>query len=133
MGTDRNFSGGIALALTLAICCGGCMLTPDEPRPITRVVLMWLKRPGSAADRAQLIRGAKSLRMIPGVMQVETGRTLPEMNQPVDRSFDLAVVITLQDRAALARFEKDPRHRAAVARYLKPLVRHYEIYNLGVR
>ena len=32
------------------------------------VVLIWLKHPESAADRAQLIRAAHSLRMIPGVL-----------------------------------------------------------------
>ena len=104
-----------------------------QPQPVTHVVLMWLKHPESAADRAQLVRAAHSLRMMPGVLRVETGRTVRGLGPEVDRSFDLGVVITFRDRAALERYEEDPRHSGAMERYLRPLVRHYEVYNLGVR
>jgi len=50
-----------------------------------------------------------------------------------DRSFDLGVVITFRDRAALQRYEKDPRHLEAMRRYLQPFVRRYETYNLTAR
>ena len=58
---------------------------------------------------------------------------VPMLAPGVDHSFDLGVVITFRDRAALQRYEKDPRHLDAMRRYLRPLVRHYEVYNLNGR
>ena len=126
--------GGFA---ALAICCwvllGACATNPPAPTTVTHVVLMWLKHPERSADRAQLIRASHSLRVIPGVLRVETGRTAPPVGPHPPQGFDLGVVITFRDRAALERYEKDPRHVAAMHRYLRPLVRHYEVYNLTSR
>ena len=79
------------------------------------------------------MRAAHSLRMIPGVLRVETGRTISPLGPDVPRDFDLGVVITFRDRAALQRYQRDPRHLEAMRRYLEPLVRHYEVYNLSDR
>lgn len=119
--------------MALCLFLQGCATVPAPSPSVTHVVLMWLKHPGSGADRAQLIRAAHSLRMIPGVMRVEVGRVVPALPPGVDRSFDLGVVITFRDRFALQRYEKDPRHPEAMRRYLRPLVRRYEVYNLGGR
>lgn len=123
----------IALALVAAFFTSGCSTAPTAPRLARHVVLMWLKHPRRAADRAQLVRAARGLRMIPGVLDVETGRDLPSAMPPVEPNFDLAVVITFRDRAALARFEKSPRHHAALGKYLRPLVRRSEAYDLDAR
>ncbi len=117
--------------IALPLLCGGCSTVPVEPHPVAHVVLMWLKRPDQAGDRAQLVRAAHSLQMMPGVVRVKTGRELPPMNREVDQSFDLAAVITFRDQAALQRYEGDARHRAE--RYLAPLVRRYAIYNIDAR
>lgn len=120
-----------ALAISTAILLGACA-TPPRPGPtVTRVVLVWMKDPGNGSDRARLIRAAQSLRMIPGVMKVEVGRSVPSLAPGVDQSFDLGVVITFRDRAALRRYEKDPRQLNAIRRYLRPLVRRYEVFNLS--
>ncbi len=129
----KSGRGGLALLLSAALLGAGCATTPVQLGEVTHIVLLWMKRPQSAGDRAQLIRAAQSLRYMPGIVRVETGRVLPTMNEAVDRSFDLGVVMTFRDRAALARYEKDPRHETAMKRYLRPLVRHYEVYNLGGR
>lgn len=126
--------GLLLAAVLLAVGCG--TVSGPTPHPIAHIVLMWLNHPERPGDRAQLIRGAQSLRMIPGVVKVEVGRTLPPASSAlpagVDRSFDLAVVVTFRDRFALERYEQDPRHLAAVERYLRPIVRHYEVYNLDI-
>jgi hypothetical protein len=122
---------------TLAICCslllGACGTTPPASATVTHVVLMCLKHPKRSADRAQLIRAAHSLRMIPGVLRVEAGGAVPPLGPHPQQDFDLGVVITFRDRAALERYENDPRYGQAMRRYLRPLVRHYEVYNLGRR
>lgn len=94
---------------------------------------MWMKRPDSIYDRTQLIHAARSLQMMPGVVRVDTGRTVPMENDQTDRSFDLGVAITFRDRAALQRFEHDPRRASAMERYLSPLVQRYVVYDLGTR
>lgn len=71
--------------------------------------------------------------MIPGVVKVEAGGALPALAPEVDRSFDLGVVITFRDQAALRRYQKDPRHLEAMRHYLRPLVRRCEVYNLTGR
>ena len=100
---------------------------------VAHVALMWLKHPERAADRAQLIRAACSLRMIPGVVRVQVNGPLPPFGPRAPRGFDLAAVIAFRDRAAVQRYRKDPRHLDAMRCYLRPLVRRYEIYDLGGR
>ena len=126
--------GVVALGFVGTIFCyAGCLSPPPPPPKVIHVVLLWLKHPHRVADRAQLIRAAHSLRMIPGVLRVETGRSVPPLGPDASRDFDLAVVITFRDRAALQRYEKDPRHLEAMCRYLKPLVQRYEVHNLTDR
>ena len=123
----------LAIAIGSAIFLSSCTGLPVQSHPVRHVVLMWLKHPEQAAGRAKLIRRSHSLRMIPGVLRVEAGGTPPLPPTAVDRSYDLGVVITFRDRAALERYENDPRSQAAVHRYLKPLVRRYEVYDLDSR
>jgi Stress responsive A/B Barrel Domain len=127
---NRSHFGVVALLLS-CFFLPGCGTTPALSPSVTQVILLWLKHPDRQSDRAQLVRTAHSLRMIPGVRQVETGRTVPALPPGVDRSFDLAVVVTFRDRAALQRYRKDPRHLEIVRHYLRPLVRRYEVYNLS--
>ncbi len=122
----------VALVGALVIC-GGCSTLVAPPPPFRHVVLVWLKHPDRPDDRAQLVRTARSLRMVRGVVRVETSNNVADLPAGADRSFDLAIVITFRDRAALDRFGKDARHRAAVGRYLRPLVRRQEIYNFDGR
>lgn len=123
----------IACGLLAAFLAAGCSTEPMAPRPAEHVVLMWMNHPQSKSDRAQLMRAARKLRLVPGVVSAEIGTSVPPLPPGVDRTFDLAAVITFRSRAALARFERSPRRQAALERYLLPLVRHYEVYNLDAR
>ena len=133
--SSKNNCGRLGTGATLAICVFlfGCAAAPGPSPAVAHVVLLWLKHPERGADRAQLIRTAHSLRMIPGVVKVEAGRVVPALPPEVDRSFDLGVVITFRDQAALRRYQKDPRHLEAMRHYLRPLVRRSEVYNLTGR
>ncbi len=129
-----NPLGALAIAITFAsLFLGGCQMVPPVSPTVTHVVLMWLKHPERAGGRAQLIRAARSLRIIPGVLRVQAGGVMPLISPPPRQDFDLGMMITFRDRAALRGYEKDPRHLEAMRRYLQPLVRHYEVYNLSGR
>ncbi len=131
----KNLRGeNLALALCLAFAVAACTTSPPSaPQPFTQVVLVWLKNPSSTTDRAQLIRAAQALRMMPGVVKVSTGRAAPLPPAATDRSYDLDVVVTFRDRAAYERYRRDPRHARAMERFLRPLVQRYEIYGQGNR
>jgi hypothetical protein len=96
---------------------------------IHHVVIFWLKHPGNAQDLVHLTRASEKFRTLPGVLRVETGRALPVRRTGIEQPFDLCVIFTFQDRAALKRFEVDPRHLAAVKSVLQPLVKRYAVYN----
>lgn len=85
------------------------------------------------ADRAAIARASEKFREMPGVVSVEVGDALPVRRSGIEERFDLSVVFTFQDRAALERFEKDPRHAAAVKSLLKPLVKRYVVFNSVAR
>ena len=132
-GTNNRAHLGAGATLVMCLCVPGCGTLPAPTPTVTHVALIWMKHPDRSADRAKLRRAAYSLRMMPGVLQVEAGRTVPALPPGLDRSFDLGVVITFRDQAALQRYEKDPRHLEAMRRYLRPLVRRYEVYNFSSR
>ncbi|MBA3963671.1 MAG: Dabb family protein [Chthoniobacterales bacterium] len=136
MSVNRNERNVMAVALLLLLgwSIAACSSTaPQSAGPPVHTVFLWLKNHDSAADRARIIRAAESLRIIPGVVRVEAGRQVSVPAEMVDRGFDLAVAITFRDRAALLRFEGDRYCRQAMARYLRPLVRRYAVYDSGVR
>ena len=96
---------------------------------VTHVVVCWLKTPGDASARQQLIVDSKSFTRIPGIVAVSAGAVLPTTRPSVDSSFDVAIVMKFRDEAALASYGQHPVHLAAVERTLKPLVAKYVIYD----
>lgn len=131
--TNNRVRLGAGATLAMCLFLPGCGAMPASAPTVTHVILIWMKHPDRSADRAKLRRAAYSLRMMPGVLRVEAGRTVPALPPGLDRSFDLGVVITFRDQAALERYEKDPRHLEATRRYLRALVRRYEVYNFSSR
>ena len=96
---------------------------------VTHVVILWLKRPDNPADRNAIARASKSFREMPGVVNIEVGNSLPVRRSGIEERFDLSIVFTFRNQAALERFEKDPRHTAARNAVLKPLVKRYVVFN----
>ena len=128
---DARIRAITCLTIIFALALNGCL--PPAPSPTAaQIVLLWLKHPKRSSDRAQLVRAAQSLRKFPGVLRVDTARSIPAGVFATRQDFDLAVRITFRDRAALQRYEKDPRHEL-MRQYLEPLIRHYEIYTLDGR
>ncbi len=124
---------GVCRGAVAAVAAILLVLTPSLSHAaqgqVSHVVVFWLKNPQSSADRAALSRASKSFRSLPGVARVEVGRPLPVRRPGIEQSFDLAVILTFRDRAALARFASDPRHTAAVRSVLKPLVKRFIVFD----
>jgi hypothetical protein len=113
----------VIVALLLSI--SGCA----QDARVTHIVVCWLKNPGDADARRQLIADSKSFTKIPGVVAVSAGSVLPSTRPSVDSSFDVAVVMKFKDEKALASYASHPIHLQAVERTLRPLVAKYVIYD----
>lgn len=119
------------VVFALVVCCCSQPLPAIAARPgeVQHVVIFWLKRPQNATDRAALAGASDKFRALPGVVRVEVGNGMPIRRPGIEQSFDMCVVFTFRNRAALERFEAGPEHRAAVESILKPLVKRYIVFN----
>ena len=66
---------------------------------------------------------------MPGVVGVRTGVALPSTRTVADTCFDVAVVISFTDAAALQAYLEHPRHKQELRRMVKPLVRRVLVYD----
>jgi hypothetical protein len=103
---------------------------PKNP-PITHVVVCWLNNPKDDGAKEELVEASQSFRQIPGVLDVRVGKMIPSKRPQVDSTFDLAVVITFVDIAAMQAYEKNPIHLKAVQDVLKPHVRKFIVYDIA--
>ena len=119
----------IALLTLLCVLAGSCqMISP--PAPVTHVVICWLKSPGNETDRQKIIDETEKLRKIPGVVSVTAGRAIPSTRPVVDSSFDVGIVITFRDEAALHAYETNPIHLKARDEVLRPLAGKLVVYDI---
>ena len=134
-----NFSPGIwisasqaAASLVLLLSLASCAALPERPsRGIDHVVIVWLKRPGNADDKAKLVATSKELRRaLPVMREMSYGRPLPSERPAVDDTFDLAFVMRFANRKDLAAYENSAIHRHAANEILRPLSRKIAIYDV---
>lgn len=103
---------------------------PAAKGTVDHVVLVWLKRPGNAADRQALLDAGKELRSIPGLHFLDQGLALPSERPTVDDSFDVGYVMRFDSPAALETYAKHPVHQQKVTEVLKPLSRKIVVYDV---
>ncbi len=134
-----NFSPGIWISasqavasLVLLLSLASCAALPERPsRGIDHVVIVWLKRPGNADDKAKLVATSKELRRaLPVMREMSYGRPLPSERPAVDDTFDLAFVMRFANRKDLAAYENSAIHRHAANEILRPLSRKIAIYDV---
>lgn len=123
------------ILLVLAVWASflGCAHRAARPRPqpqVIHVVLCWLNDPGNEIDRQRLIDASYALKQIPGVVSVAAGPAIASPRPVVDSSFDIAVVMTFTDEAALRAYDQHPLHQRAVADVLRPLTQRLLIYHV---
>ena len=126
------------LILVVALLAVACQpLQPSDRREhdtVEHVVVCWLKTPGDASARQRVIDESKAfVGVIPGLLDVSAGTALPSTRPAVDSSFDVAVVMTFRDEAALRAYDVHPRHKKAVDEVLRPLVARLVIYDFRNR
>lgn len=119
----------LAVAAWVATGCAHRPAQPD-PRPVQHVVICWLKNPGDADARAALLATCGPLRAIPGLQAVHAGTTVPSERAVVDDSFDVALVMTFSDVAAMQSYVTHPAHQNILRDVVAPLVSRVVIYDI---
>ncbi len=124
-----------ALTGIFALGSGGCISIDldwaiSRPQKVQHVVLCWMKNPGDTATRDEIIRVSKTFKRIPGVLAVETGTALASERSIVDDSFDVGLIVTCCDQAALQRYLDHPTHREAADTLIKPAARKILVYDI---
>lgn len=131
-----------AKCLLMSLTLGAALLTScaqfgyqkaAAPGEVEHIVMMWLKKKGDAATRAQIIATAQGFKDIPGIVALSAGEPIPSKRPVVDSSFDVAIVIRFKDKAALDAYEKNPKHVKAVTEVLKPAVGKLVVHDYTVK
>jgi len=121
----------LVCAFALSILMSACaeIPKPTDEAKVYHVVLCWLKEPGNAEARQQIIDVSRSFKSIPGVIAVKAGPSIPSNRAIVDDSFDVGILLTFPDRQAMNAYLAHPDHKQAVQNVLKPLVRKIIVYD----
>ena len=121
------------LALSLLASCTSCPLGHEvtSKGKVEHVVLVWLKKPGNAADRAAVVAAAKKFqREIPEIQHLSVGTPLASERPVVDDSFDVGLVMRFANAADLSTYEKHPVHVKAVKEVLQPIAKKLLVYDV---
>jgi len=124
-------SAAVTLALSSCTTCPfGCQTTAKGK--VEHVVLVWLKRPGNAADRATVIATAKKFQAeISQIQHLSVGPAVPSERPIVDDSFDVGFVMRFASKADMDAYEKHPVHQNTVKETLLPLAKKVQVYDIG--
>lgn len=114
----RSLNGLWFVCLFLAVSLSHA----DTNEKISHVVMVWLKEPGNKVMREEFVKASESLNDLPGIISRHVGVAVPSDRKIVDDSFDVAVTVTLKDKAALDAYMEHPKHKKIVHDKLQPLV-----------
>lgn len=120
----------LTLTATLFLASCATIAPPAAPGTVDHIVLIWLKRPGNAADRQAILAASKELRVIPGIKFLDSGTALPSKRPVVDDSFDVGLTMRFDSAESLSAYEKNPLHVKKVTEVLKPLSKKILVYDI---
>jgi len=115
--------------LLLALALTGCTTCPQRRETVHHIVLCWLKEPGSAAQRLQVIETSRTFAGIPGVLSVTAGEVIESDRPIVDDSFDVAITMTFASKEDMQAYLVHPSHTVAVKEVLMPLASKITVYD----
>ena len=119
----------IPLVLALLLWPTGPSVANSTDSRIVHVVLVWLKEPGNADHRAQVVEATRGFSTFPGVEEIRVGEPVPSQRSTVDDSFDIGLTIIFSSKEALETYLAHPEHKAAQRSILRPLVKKAVIYD----
>ena len=108
---------GAALASAGALAASTTVpaTAPNATPKLLHHVFFWLKNPNSAADRAKLIAGVKSLAAIETVRSIHVGvPASTEKREVVDNSYHVSELLGFDDVAGQDAYQVHPLHKKFV-------------------
>jgi hypothetical protein len=96
---------------------------------VSHVVLCYLKNKGNEADRRRILEATRPLREIPGIYDLEVGYVLPSSRPIVVSDYDVGIVVTFRDQAALDAYVNNPTHQKMAKEVLEPLTSKVVVYD----
>lgn len=125
------FAAVAALVLSSCTSCPMCSeITPKGK--VEHIVLVWLKRPGNAVDRAAVIAASKRFQAEIGQIQhLSVGQVVPSDRDIVDDSFDVGFIMRFDNKDDMTAYEKHPVHVNAVKQTLLPLAKKVLVYDIA--
>ena len=115
------------LLTTALLACAG--LDKPPARTLEHVVVVWLKEPGNTTHRQTVLDASEVLRTIPGVRSLKSGTVIASERAIVDSSFDVAVIVSFDNRADMDAYLVHPLHVQLVNDTLKPLVAKIRVFD----
>jgi len=100
-----------------------------ENQKITHVVMVWLKQPRNEADRIAFIKASEELNGLPGIISRHVGVVQASDRSIVDDTFDVAVTVTMKNKAALDAYLNNPKHKKILKQKIKPLINRVVAYD----
>lgn len=98
-------------------------------KKISHVVMVWLKQPGNEQQRTAFIKASEQLGNLPGILNRHVGVVMPSNRAIADDTFDVAVTVTLKNKAALAAYLTNPKHKKILKDKIKPLTNRVVVYD----
>jgi len=118
------------LCSVLFATLAGCTTNVVQPAgSLQHVVVIWLKEPGNATHRRMILDESEILRQIPGVLSLTSGSVITSERTIVDSSFDVAMIVSFADKAAMDAYLTHPVHVTLVNQTLKPLVAKIRVFD----
>ena len=117
-GLSIKIYGLLALLWLLPVA----IVQAESGQSFSHVLIVWLKQPGDEKMRQQFVAASERMNNLPGIISRHVGFVEKSDRKIVDDSFDVAVTVTLKDKAAYDAYMMHPLHKEIVERDLKPLV-----------
>lgn len=119
----------ILIPVLLTACRSLPVPAGGDSQPVEHIVIVWLKESGNHDIQQRVIAKSQVLTSIPGVLSLKSGTAIPSERPIVDSSFDLALIITFTDTAAMESYLTHPVHLQLLEETLKPLVERIQVYD----
>tara|TARA_A100001388_G_C28409554_1_gene329876 strand:- start:43 stop:453 length:411 start_codon:yes stop_codon:yes gene_type:complete len=101
----------------------------ENQKKLNHVVLCWLKEPRNKENIEKIITMTQSFQSIPGVLDAQAGRVVMSDRRIVEDSFDVGILIQIQNEEALKQYLDHPRHQKAKNEILLPLIEKVLVYD----
>lgn len=117
------------LAIMLLAAALGGPASAEPQTPVHHVVIVWLKDHGNPEAQKRYIELSRAQSKLPMLVRYQIGTAVPGGREVVDSSYDVAIVASFENKAALDAYLQHPEHQRVIDEALKPMVDHFVVYD----